>query len=83
MNNVYVHFFKAQPHSTQLLGVKNDLFSPSPRFSLGRKCHFCPCQADVNSVVLRQDRFKRSIHISKMKWELHNVDFFPKKKHKK
>ena len=28
MNNVYVHFVSAQPHSRELSGGKNDLFSP-------------------------------------------------------
>jgi len=54
-NNIHVRFASAQPHSLQLSGGKNDLFSPSPLRGSGRKCHFCLPQAEVNSVVPRQN----------------------------
>ena len=34
--------------------AKMNLFSPSPLRGSGRKYHFCPSQADVNSVLPRQ-----------------------------
>ena len=49
MNNIYVRFVSAQPHSLQLSAGKNDLISPSQLCSL-----FCPTQAEVNSIVPRQ-----------------------------
>ena len=49
--------------------AKMNLFSPSPLRGLGRKYHFCPPQADVNSVVPRQNGRKRSIlHSIKVYW---------------
>ena len=54
-NNIHDRFVSAQPHSLQLSGGKNDLFSPSPLRGSGRKCHFCLPQAEVNSVVPRQN----------------------------
>ena len=54
-NNIHVRFASAQPHSLQLSGGKNDLLSPSPLRGSGRKCHFCLPQAEVNSVVPRQN----------------------------
>ena len=62
-NNIHVRFASAQPHSLQLSGGKNDLFSPSPLRGSGRKCHFCLPQAEVNSVVPRQN--ERECYISK------------------
>ena len=41
--------------------AKMNLFSPSPLCSSERKYHFCPPQADVNSVVPRQNGHKHSI----------------------
>ena len=54
-NNIHDRFVSAQPHSLQLSGGKNDLFSPSPLRGSGRKCYFCLPQAEVNSVVPRQN----------------------------
>ena len=54
-NNIHDHFVSAQPHSFQLSGGKNDLFSPSPLRGSGRNCHFCLPQAEVNSVAPRQN----------------------------
>ena len=48
----------AQPPSREILGGKNDLFSPSLNHSLGQKCHFCPPQAHVNYVVPQQNVHK-------------------------
>ena len=41
--------------------AKMNLFSPSPLRGSGRKYHFCPPQADMNSIVPRQNGRKRSI----------------------
>ena len=60
-NNIHDRFVSAQPHSLQLSGGKNDLFSPSPLRGSGRKCHFCLPQAEVNSVVPQQNGRKRCI----------------------
>ena len=54
-NNIHDRFVSAQPHSLQLSGGKNDLFSPSSLCGLGRKSHFCLPRAEVNSVVPRQN----------------------------
>ena len=54
MNNVYIHFVLAQPHSFQLLGDENYLFSPLLLRGSWQKCHFCPPQAEVNLVVPKQ-----------------------------
>ena len=64
-NNIHVRFASAQPHSLQLSGGKNDLFSPSPLRGSGRKCHFCLPQAEVNSVVPRQNERECYILFSK------------------
>ena len=63
-NNIHDRFVSAQPHSLQLSGGKNDLFSPSPLRGSGRKCHFCLPQAEVNSVVPRQN--ERECYILKI-----------------
>ena len=54
----------SQPDLTHvsLRVTKMNLFSPSPLRGSGRKYHFCPPQADVNSVVPRQKGRKHSIH---------------------
>ena len=62
-NNIHVRFASAQPHSLQLSGGKNDLFSPSPLRGSGRKCHFCLPQAEVNSVVPRQNERECYIYV--------------------
>ena len=59
--------------------AKMNLFSPSPLRGSGRKYHFCPPQADVNSVMPRQNRRKRSsfnVYVSfsqKTKLTVHNA----------
>ena len=62
-NNIHVRFAEAQPHSLQRSGGKNDLFSPSPLRGLGRKCHFCLPQAEVNSVVPQQNGHECYIYV--------------------
>ena len=71
-NNIHVRFASAQPHSLQLSGGKNDLFSPSPLRGSGRKCHFCLPQAEVNSVVPRQNGRECYIFsFFSINWKLH------------
>ena len=42
MNNIYLHFVLEQPHSCELSGGKNDLFSPSPVGGSGENVIFAP-----------------------------------------
>ena len=76
-NNIHDRFVSAQPHSLQLSGGKNDLFSPSPLRGSGRKCHFCLPQAEVNSVVPRQN--ERECYILFLQ-NFYMLDQFMKKK---
>ena len=66
MNNVYVCFDSAHQNLRKLMGGFFLKIFILANLQLGQKCHFCPPQIHVNSVVLRQNKRKHSICVEKL-----------------